>query len=260
MATGIRTPGDFCWINILTSKPAEAMEFFGHVLGWSFFEMPGVGHGMKVGGRNIGGLFDLDGPNCPPGLPPTIGVMIKVTDADATCAKIAALGGKTKPPFAIQDQGRMAVCHDPTGAAFDIWEPGTMPGTDADSSLHGSPSWAETLTTDVPRATAFYADLFGWTSEVMHTPGVDYTIFRHGGRDVAGMMRVPDDLIPAHWGTYFTVDDADEAARVAEQQGAKLFVPTMDIPGIGRFCGIISPQGVRFYAIQYLPDGARRPS
>ena len=31
----------------------------------------------------------------------------------------------------------MAVCHDPNGAEFDIWEPKAMPGTDADSSLHG---------------------------------------------------------------------------------------------------------------------------
>ena len=74
MATGIRKAGDFCWINILTPEPAEAMEFFAKVLGWTFFEMPPYGHGVKVGGKDIGGLFDLNGPNCPPGLQPVIGV------------------------------------------------------------------------------------------------------------------------------------------------------------------------------------------
>jgi predicted enzyme related to lactoylglutathione lyase len=49
------------------------------------------------------------------------------------------------------------------------------------------------------------------------------------------------------------VKDADEAARVAKELGATLFVPPMDIPGIGRFSGILSPQGVRFFVIQYLP-------
>src|SRR4051794_40467551 len=66
MATGTRKAGDFCWINMLTPRAAEAMGFFGRVLGWTYFEMPGLGHGMRVGGRDIGGLFDLEGPNPPP--------------------------------------------------------------------------------------------------------------------------------------------------------------------------------------------------
>jgi hypothetical protein len=28
-------------------------------------------------------------------------------------------------------------------------------------------------------------------------------------------------------------------------------VPAQDIPGIGRFCGIVSPQGVMFFVLQY---------
>ncbi len=37
MATGIRDAGDFCWINILTPRPTEAMAFFARVLGWTYF-------------------------------------------------------------------------------------------------------------------------------------------------------------------------------------------------------------------------------
>jgi uncharacterized protein len=253
MATGIRKAGDFCWINILTPEPAEAMEFFAKVLDWTYFEMPGIGHGMQVDGRNIGGLFDLNGPSCPPGIPPCIGVMVKVDGIDETCERVVALGGSVKQTCDIGEQGRMAVCHDPNGANFDIWEPGKMPGTDADSSVHGSPSWSETLTTDVDKAREFYTSLFGWTADVKHMPGMDYTVFRNGGTDIAGLMAIPHPDIPPHWGTYFSVNDADEAARTAESLGGTLFVPPMDIPEIGRFCGIISPQGVRFYVIKYLP-------
>jgi predicted enzyme related to lactoylglutathione lyase len=254
MATGIRKTGDFCWINIVTPKPAEAMEFFGRVLGWTYFEMPGIGHGMKVGGRDIGGIFDISGPNAPPGMSPVIGVMVKVESADAICEKVTSLGGKAKPAFDIGKQGRMAVCFDPNGGEFDVWEPKAMPGSDADRTLHGAPSWSESMTTDVDRATAFYSELFGWTPEVKHMPGMDYTVFRNGGTDIAGLMPIPagNECVKPHWGTYFTVDDADQAARVAEGLGATLHVPVMDIPGIGRFCGITSPQGVKFYAIKYL--------
>src|ERR1700712_3158063 len=82
MITGIRKTGEFCWINIVTPKPAEAMEFFAKVLGWTFFEMPGMGHGMQVDGHNIGGIFDIEGPNAPPGMSPVLGVMVKVDNAD----------------------------------------------------------------------------------------------------------------------------------------------------------------------------------
>jgi hypothetical protein len=34
MATALRKAGEFCWINMLTPRPAEAMEFFAAV-GWT---------------------------------------------------------------------------------------------------------------------------------------------------------------------------------------------------------------------------------
>ena len=254
MGIGFREPGEFCWINMLTPRPTEAMGFFAEVLGWTYFEMPGYGHGMRAGGRDIGGLFDLEGPDTPPGLPPFIGVMVKVENADAACEKVRSLGGAVKQSMDIGGQGRMAVCHDPNGAEFDVWEPGAMQGSDADPFVHGAPSWTESMTTDVARARAFYADLFGWTPEVRPMGEFDSTVFKIGGKDVAGMMPIPHgkEYIPPHWGTYFTVDDADAAARRAAELGGSLFVPPMDIPGIGRFCGIESPQGVKFFAITYL--------
>ena len=253
MATGTRKTGEFCWINMLTPQPAEARQFFGQILDWTYFEMPGIGHGVKVAGRDIGGLFDLHGPNTPPGLKPVIGVMVKVDSADAICEKVTSLGGKARPAFDIMDQGRMSVCFDPNGAEFDVWEPKKMLGTDVDSTLHGAPCWFETLTTDVDRATEFYSGLFGWTPDVMPMPGYNYTTFKHGGAFVAGMMKIGPEMgtTRSHWGTYFTVKDVDEAAREAVKLGARLCVPPRDIPGIGRFCGITSPQGVTFYGIKY---------
>ena len=253
MAAGTRKTGEFCWINMLTPQPAEARAFFGKLLGWTYVEMPGMGHSVQVGGRNIGGLFDLEGPNTPKGTPPLIGVMVKVESADAVCKKVTSLGGKAKPAFDVMDQGRMAVCTDPNGAEFDVWEPKKLLGTDVDSTLHGAPSWFETMTTDVNRAAAFYSGLFGWTKDVTPTPGSNYTTFTHGTTPVAGMMTITPQMgkLRPHWGTYFTVKNADETAREAVDLGARLCVAPRDIPGIGRFCGITSPQGVTFYVIKY---------
>jgi len=156
MSTRTRRPGEFCWINMLTPEPERARDFFAELLGWTYVEMTGVaGHAVQVGGRDIGGVFDVVSPGRPTAVP-MIGVMVKVDSVDATVQKVAAAGGKATDGFDIMDAGRMAVCHDPNGAQFDLWQPKRMQGTDVDAELPGAPSWFETMTTDVDRATEFY--------------------------------------------------------------------------------------------------------
>ncbi len=252
MATGTRRAGDFCWINMLTPKPTEAREFYRTLLGWDYVEMPGMGHRIQVGDVDIGGIFDVNGPNTPPGARATIGVMVKVANADATCAKVTSLGGVAKAAFDIMRAGRMAVCTDPTGVEFDIWEAKNMQGTMVDSAVHGAPSWSELYTSDDARADMFYCELFGWASTSESFLGLSYTTFSLDGIDVAGMMQLSAEMgaMPPRWVTYFTVDDVDEAARLAVSLGATLCVNLHDVPGIGRFCGIVSPQGIVLYVIQ----------
>jgi predicted enzyme related to lactoylglutathione lyase len=254
MTAGTRAPGDFCWVNIMTPEPAKALNFFGAVLGWTFTEMPGMGYGVKAGGLDIGGLFDVVSPRTPNGMPPVIGIMMKAVNADATGAKIKSLGGRADSAFDIPNAGRMAVCHDPNGAAFDIWQPNKMTGTAADTRAHGVPSWFETLTTDLDAATAFYTAAFGWTADVATMPGMTYTTFKLGDVPIAGMMQITPAMgadVHPHWGTYFCVHNVDIAASDAAKLGATIFIPPHPIPNIGRFAGLISPQGVRFYVIEY---------
>jgi len=108
-------------------------------------------------------------------------------------------------------------------------------------------------TSDPDTSRAFYNQLFGWTAEEMQMPDMQYTTFKLGDAYVAGMMQITPQMgnLAPHWATYFTVKDADETARVAVKLGGKICVPLKDIPGIGRFCGITSPQGVTFYVIRY---------
>ena len=256
MTTGNRKIGEFCWINMLTPEPDAARAFFSQLLGWTYKELPGgMGWAIQVGGKDVGGLFDLHAPNTPKGTPPGIGVMVKVASADDTVKRIRQLGGRAEPAFDVMDQGRMAVCFDPTGAAFDLWQPMKGAGMAADPTHHGAPSWFETTTTDAGRATKFYTELFGWTAESMEMPGFTYTSLKLGDAWVAGIMpRMPEmGDIPPHWAVYFTVKDVDATEAAATKLGANVCVPAVDIPGVGRFCGIISPQGVMCYAMTYAP-------
>lgn len=254
MANGPRQPGEFCWINMLTPNPDQAREFFNKVLGWAYAEMPGMGHRIQIGGRDVGGLFDLAGPNTPLGTPPLIGVMVKVESADAIGEKATSLGGKSMPAFDIGDQGRMAVCFDPNGANIDVWQPKKSQGTDADSSLHGAPSWFELLTTNADLATKFYSGLFGWTAEAMpEAAALNYTVFKHEDVPVAGMFPITPQMgnFPSTWVVYFTVEDINATVNAAVDLGAKICMTVKEVDTVGRFCALTSPQGVMFHVIQY---------
>jgi predicted enzyme related to lactoylglutathione lyase len=147
----------------------------------------------------------------------------------------------------------MAVCFDPNGANFDVWESKKAHGIDVDSFQHGAPSWFETLTTDVDLAARFYSELFGWTPEAMPTPTLQYTLFKLGDVPVAGMLQITPAMgkMPPHWAIYFTVKDVDESVREAVNLGAKICMTMKEVPGVGRFCGLTSPQGVTFYVITH---------
>lgn len=249
MTSRMRKPGEFCWMNMLTPQPAKAREFFAELLGWTFSEIPGVGHIVRVGARDIGGIFDVVSPMTPNGTPPIVGLMVKVESADAAARMVTSLGGKAKPPFDIADQGRMAVCFDPTGAEFDVWEPKKMHGTEVDEGVHGAPYWFELMSSDVESATRFYAELFGWTHVVvpMPRPNAEYTVFQLDSVNVAGMLQITPRMgdVKSHWVTYFTVNSVDEAASKAVELGGSLWRGVQQVPG-ARFCGISSPQGVEF--------------
>lgn len=249
-----RRPGEFCWINILSPEPAAAREFFRQLLGWEYGVIPGMGHTILVQGHRVGGLFDLNSPQTPPGTPPGIGVMVRVDDADATAARAMELGGTAKPGFDIADQGRMAELHDPNGANIDLWQANQSPGTDVDSMMPGAPSWFENMASDRDRAATFYSALFGWVPEAQDMGGFTYTSFKLGDDYVAGMMQITPEMgdFPSHWGVYFTVADADATASQAQALGGQVMLPARDIPGVGRFAGLVSPQGVMFYVIQYV--------
>ena len=83
--------------------------------------------------------------------------------------------------------------------------------------------------------------------------GSEYVMFNKGDIRIAGLMDAGEAMamVPPWWGVYFTVRDVDAAAKEAVALGGKVFVPVMPVKGVGRFCGIISPQGIHFYAMQY---------
>ena len=70
---------------------------------------------------------------------------------------------------------------------------------------------------------------------------------------VAGMMPIQADWggVPPHWAVYLTVDDVDATVAKAQSLGGSVMMPAQDVETVGRFSGLVSPQGVMFYVIKY---------
>jgi predicted enzyme related to lactoylglutathione lyase len=118
---------------------------------------------------------------------------------------------------------------------------------------HGSISWSELITSDVPAAKKFYGQLFGWTFEDMPVEESTYTVVTANDDEIAGIMPFPPEAppMPPNWGLYITVDNVDAVAEQATGLGAKIAMPPRDIPEVGRFCVLQDPQGAFVSIISY---------
>jgi predicted enzyme related to lactoylglutathione lyase len=119
---------------------------------------------------------------------------------------------------------------------------------------HGAFGWFELMTNDVEGAKTFYKSLFGWEYESFPMQESEYTVVKHNGEAVAGIMQLPEELAgtPPSWGIYITVDDVDNTIEEITGQGGKVLRPASDIPGVGRFCVLQDPQGGVLMAISYI--------
>lgn len=111
---------------------------------------------------------------------------------------------------------------------------------DDGSKAHGTPNWADCATTDLDTAEAFYGAVFGWTPErVTDSTGSVYSIQRLGGKMVAGIYALTDDLraqgVPPHWGTYVEVDDVAETLARVEKAGGKVLEGPSTEAEVGTF-------------------------
>jgi predicted enzyme related to lactoylglutathione lyase len=109
----------------------------------------------------------------------------------------------------------------------------------------GSFSWNELLASDVGEATKFYSQLFGWqTADFEGAPGgMKYTLLKKDGHDIGGLMQRPKEQMPPQWLAYVKVDNVDASAKKAGSLGAKVVMPPMDIPNVGRIAVFVDPQG-----------------
>lgn len=251
-------PGNFCWVELGTSDSDAAKNFYSKLFGWEIQDNP-MGPDMvytmlKLGGKDVGGLYKLMPDMVEQGIPPHWLTYVAVTNADEKVEKAKAEGATViNGPFDVATHGRMAVIKDPTNAVFAVWQPLEHKG----SGVWGVPNsacWSELGTGDTQRAAEFYTNVFGWTTEPF---GDTYTLFKNDGAGIGGTYKLMPEMgpVPPHWLVYFAVDDCDAAVQKATELGAHVMKPAEEIPGVGRFAILVDPQGAAFAVIKTQPHG-----
>jgi predicted enzyme related to lactoylglutathione lyase len=101
--------------------------------------------------------------------------------------------------------------------------------------------------------------VFGWTpGRPSFEAPESYTIWELDGRPVGGMMEMTEEFfppdVPPHWGVCFAVADCDATVAKARELGATVAAEPMSMP-IGRFAGLVDPQGAPFAVMQLAPGG-----
>jgi hypothetical protein len=245
-------PGSFCWAELAATDAVAAKKFYGEMFGWTALDMPmpeGVYTLFQTGGDDVAAVCDAR-----PGVPVHWGVYFSVASADEAAARVEPGGGKILAgPFDAHDVGRMAVVQDPQGAVFSLWQAKRSIGATYSGAL-GKVVWPELATPDPAGAAGFYTSVLGWKTKpetgVADAPYIEWV---NQGCSIGGLLPMRGDQwqgIPPHWLIYITVADCDERAARAGQLGAKLRVPPMDIPNVGRFSVVDDPQGATFALIQ----------
>lgn len=243
----------FCWYELMTDDVEAAKAFYGHVVGWSSKVMPGPNGPyttLSIGGRGVAGMLETPEHARQGGAKPLWLGYVAVSDADETCASVAAAGGSVcRPPQEIPDVGRFAVLSDPQGAILQVLQPLPMEVPPAlPPTTPGTIGWHELFTSDGAAAFRFYADQFDWTKagDVDMGPMGIYQLFAAGAEPIGGIMNAPPEAPTPMWTYYFWVDGIDAAIeRVTSGRGRIIHGP-VEVMGPVWVVQAIDPEGARF--------------
>ena len=264
-------PGVPCWVDTQQPDRDAALRFYGAVFGWSFENHLQRGDRAYDLARLDGRVVAAIGSG-PSDTTATWTTYIGVDDVEAAVAHVEAAGGTVvAPPLRAGNAGRLALVTDPTGANLALWEPGRRKGVELVNEP-GSWNWSLLSTPDPAGAAAFYAEIFGWETDLdapgpklVRLPG--YADFleqfdpelraRHAAGGVPeGFSDAVAWILPsrgaAFWAVTFSVADADAAAQAAEQEGGRVVSGPTDTEWT-REVVLADPAGATFTASAFRP-------
>ncbi len=269
-------PGVPCWIDLEVPDPDAVAEHYGGLFGWSFEDRAPEGAPFrylvaKIDGLDVAAISSPSGDGRPG---PAWTTWVAVESADEAAARVRTAGGTLRTdPTDLPGAGRSALCEDPSGAVFGLWEAHGTPGARLVNSP-GTWNWSDLRTKDPEAAARFYGAVFGWEARAVDLGGTTATMWCRPGygdwlaeRDPDLRRRHAESGVPPgfsdaigwleesavaepHWHVTFAADDTDGVAERAASLGGAVLSPPFDA-GPTRVTVLQDPQGASFTVSHY---------
>jgi len=262
--------GKVVWRDLITSRPAEAKQFYSELFGWQFQDLGldlGFGNTLNYSlirhqGRLIGGMVDAnrldDIRDDDIDRVSQWVILMSVADADAAVAAVRSAGGKVlTPPTDFVDRGRLALVEDSQGATLALLETRDGDPVDAPPEIGGF-LWDELWTLDTSKAADFYQQVTGLQPGLRELEGGGtYRYLSSGDVPRVGLLKRPVEEIEPVWLSYIRVADvAATAARVPALGGRVLAGPQPRDLG-GEVALIADPSGAGIAIQTWTPPQER---
>lgn len=241
----------FFWYELMTTDVPAAEAFYKKVVGWTSQPFEGMDYVIfNAGERAVSGLMLLPEEAKAMGTPPCWVGYIHVKEVDAATASLKKAGGAVhREPQDIPGVGRFSVVADPQGAVFMLMTPTGPDQPPAPPSTPGHVGWHELYAGDYKGAFDFYSKQFGWNKVQdfdMGEMGI-YLLFGYGSdQSVGGIMTKPPQMPVPAWQFYFNVDDIQAGAKRISENGGKITMEPMEVPGGSWVVNAQDPQGAYF--------------
>ncbi len=271
-----------CWIDLVQPDLDATMAFYGDLFGWTYEVRTPEGAPRRYAYARLDGLL-VGGVGGPAGNDDPSGwiTYVAVASADETVAAVEAGGGRVlAAPVDIPRAGRVAMCADPAGAVFGLWQAGDNTGAEL-VNAPGSWNFSDLNVHDPAAAEAFYGAVLGWqTSPLAMGDGQTASMFRVAGygdflaerdpeiRERQATEQAPEGFADAvaimnpiaaeapdaspRWAVTFAVADADAAFGRATELGARVVTPLFDTD-YTRMGVVEDPQGAALTLSEYRP-------
>ncbi len=252
ISTTTYTPGKIVWHDLASPDPELSSKFYKSVFDWDAVPF-GEGNNkvwiFRKGDMPVALMAYYKSEN---NSGEWIGA-ISVPDVEKAALAAKSMGAKIlKKPISVEDRGVISFIQDPQGANISLikltnGDPASKPA-ELDTFL-GQELWSNEPNNSID----FYSSVLGYTTIQTKDGSIDYTIFKYGDQNCAGMLKNPASNVRSHWVPYIRVADVNMTIEKAKNAGAQVLInPSPEIRN-GSVALLLDPTGAPFAVQVYNP-------
>ncbi|WP_234380104.1 VOC family protein [Streptomyces sp. CMB-StM0423] len=244
----LSAPGTPCWVSLMVHGLDTTEEFYRGLFGWAFEEGPRTLGAYRLAHLDGGQVAGIGAMAPERRLPVAWTPYLATDDADAATELVRCCGGTVAVgPLDADAAGRKAICSDPAGAVFGVWQPRQPPEVER-RARPGTPVWNDLLVAEPTMVAKFYELVFGYD---VRSEGDTATLYVQD-RPVASVCAAGEETLREtgpRWTTHFGVADVDASVARAVELGGRL-VREPHETAAGRMAEVADVEGARFTLVR----------